>query len=348
MRKVIFSLVFNRKKLLNAEGKALVQVEAYQNGQKRYFSTHVYIQPSQWDHKRQSIKNHPNMDGLNRFLKGFIHELEKTELNLHLSGKNFSLKDISVNSTNHPSLSFTSFMKKEITDASLKESTLKNHLSTWQILSVYKKDISFQEFDFKLLCDFESFLLKQQYHKNTVAKHMKHLKRYLNLAINKDLYEVQNSPFRKYKIRYQESKRTHLTPDELLKLENLAFDKRKTLKKCLDIFLFSCYTGLRFSDIVSLTNDNFHTIEGNPWLIYSSVKTDIHIRIPLSLLFQGKAIPIYNQYNKNKPTLFNISQSANSNINKQLQKIAQFAGLKKRISFHCLRHNVFSYELEMN
>lgn len=43
MEKVIYNLVFNRKKQLNAEGKALIQVEAYLNRQKRYFSTKVYV-----------------------------------------------------------------------------------------------------------------------------------------------------------------------------------------------------------------------------------------------------------------------------------------------------------------
>ena len=47
MEKVIYNLVFNRKKQLNAEGKALIQVEAYLNRQKRYFSTKVYVKPCQ-------------------------------------------------------------------------------------------------------------------------------------------------------------------------------------------------------------------------------------------------------------------------------------------------------------
>ena len=57
MEKVIYNLVFNRKKQLNAEGKALIQVEAYLNRQKRYFSTKVYVKPCQWDNKRRSIKS---------------------------------------------------------------------------------------------------------------------------------------------------------------------------------------------------------------------------------------------------------------------------------------------------
>ncbi|MDB9132348.1 Arm DNA-binding domain-containing protein, partial [Parabacteroides distasonis] len=80
MEKVIYNLVFNRKKQLNAEGKALIQVEAYLNRQKRYFSTKVYVKPCQWDNKRRSIKNHPNMDALNLYLQNYVMELER-ELN---------------------------------------------------------------------------------------------------------------------------------------------------------------------------------------------------------------------------------------------------------------------------
>ena len=72
MEKVIYNLVFNRKKQLNAEGKALIQVEAYLNRQKRYFSTKVYVKPCQWDNKRRSIKNHPNMDALNLYLQTML------------------------------------------------------------------------------------------------------------------------------------------------------------------------------------------------------------------------------------------------------------------------------------
>ena len=58
MKKVIFNLVFNRKKRLNSEGKALIQVEAYQNRQKMYFSTNVYVRPNQWDQKRTEESGH--------------------------------------------------------------------------------------------------------------------------------------------------------------------------------------------------------------------------------------------------------------------------------------------------
>lgn len=89
MEKVIYNLVFNRKKQLNSEGKALVQVEAYLNKQKKYFSTKVYVKPFQWDAKRKAVKNHPNMDSLNQYLANFIAELEQLELEIVHTVRNF-------------------------------------------------------------------------------------------------------------------------------------------------------------------------------------------------------------------------------------------------------------------
>lgn len=337
MEKVIYNLVFNRKKQLNAEGKALIQVEAYLNRQKRYFSTKVYVKPCQWDSKRRAIKNHPNMDVLNQHLHSFVAELERIEMEALQNGREFSLKDLKDTGPGTP-LSFSSFMKNEIMHSNLKLSTLKNHLSTLHVLTEYRTDVLFNDLNFNFLCDFEYYLLKQKYHRNTIAKHMKHMKRYINLAINKDLFDLQKYPFRKYKIKYQESKRTHLTPEELHRLETVQVGGRRTLRRSLDMFLFSCYTGLRFSDIASITRDNFHYIDDKLWLIYSSVKTDVSVRLPLFLLFDGKSIPIYERYQHNTRTLFNIPVSANSNVNKQLRKICLLASIDKKVSFHTARH----------
>ena len=330
MEKVIYNLVFNRKKLLNSEGKALIQVEAYLNKQKKYFSTKVYIKPYQWDAKRKAVKNHPNMESLNQYLSNFIAELEQLELEIAQSNKEFSLNDLK-EKPETGQISFSQFMQNEIQQSNLKPSTMKNHFSTLQVLSSYKAEVSFNDLSYNFLCDFEHYLLVNKYHRNTIAKHMKHLKRYINLAINKDLFDLHRYPFRKYKIKYMESKRSHLTPEELEQLESLNLKGRRTLRRTLDMFLFSCYTGLRFSDIVSITRDNFHCIDDKIWLVYSSVKTDVNVRLPLFLLFEGKSLAIYERYRNSPWELFEVPASANSNI-------AKMANIDKKVSFHTARH----------
>lgn len=88
MNKIIYSLVYNRKKCLNKRGMALVQVEAYLDRKKKYFSTKVYLKPEQWDAKKLVVKNHPNADALNRLIYEFVAAIEKKELELwqHIIG----------------------------------------------------------------------------------------------------------------------------------------------------------------------------------------------------------------------------------------------------------------------
>ncbi len=79
MKKINYRLVFNRKKHLNAQGKALLQVEASLEKKKIYFSTHIYLTPEQWDNKKKVIKKHPHARELNYMLLDFIIHLEQKE-----------------------------------------------------------------------------------------------------------------------------------------------------------------------------------------------------------------------------------------------------------------------------
>ena len=174
MDKIIYSLVYNRKKSLNKKGMALVQVEAYLNRKKKYFSTKVYLSPDQWDFKKRMVKNHPNADAINHMLYEFMAEIEKKELGLWQQGKQISLDSLKNSMENQDdSTSFIAFFRNEIAKSSLKESTKRNHLSTLELLRSYKKDVSFSELTFEFISSFDHYLQQKGYHTNTIAKHMK-------------------------------------------------------------------------------------------------------------------------------------------------------------------------------
>ena len=140
MDKIIYNLVFNRKRSLNERGTAVVQVEAYLNKRRKYFSTKIYLTPMQWDNKKQVIKNHPNAEALNRMLYECIALIEKEELSLWQQGKVITLDTLKeALTTQKEDRSFLPFLKDEIAKSPLNESTKKNHLSTYQLLSQYKK-----------------------------------------------------------------------------------------------------------------------------------------------------------------------------------------------------------------
>lgn len=341
MNKIIYSLVYNRKKSLNKRGVALVQVEAYLNRKKKYFSTKVYLRPDQWDAKKLLVKNHPNADALNRLIYEFMAMIEKRELELWQQGKPITLEILkemlSEQQEQEDKSPFIPFFKQEVMTSGLKESTKRNHLSTLALLQDFKKNVTFSDLTFEFVSSFEYFLQSKGYHTNTIAKHMKHLKRHINVAINKEYMDIQKYAFRKYKIKTVENGHTHLAPEELEKMETLQLTGRYIkYQKTLDAFLFCCYAGMRYSDFVNMKPENIVEMHQETWLIYKSIKTGTEVRLPLYLLFNGKGIQILNKYQANLQDFFHLRD--NSNVNKELIIITRLAGLSKKVSFHTARH----------
>jgi len=315
MQKIVFKSVFNRRRVLNKRGVALIQIEAYLNKKRKYFSTNIYIQPNQWDNNRGIIINHPNKKLLNQMIDNLIADYESIELKLRNQRKDITLKSLKQIILESSSFSFCDFYKKEVTSSSLRENTKNNHLSTLKLLELYKENIHIEDIDYDFIYSFESFLMKKKLHLNTIAKHMKHLKKYINIAIDKGYYTAFNSPFKNYQIKTLESSHRYLTPEELGILENLSLDHRPLeWKKSLDAFLFCCYTGLRYSDFVSLNNKNIVSFNNEKWLIYRSVKTNVEVRIPIYLIFEGKSLNILSKYKDNINSFFLLKD--NSTVNK--------------------------------
>lgn len=338
MDKVIYRLVYNRKKSLNRKGMALLQVEAYLRRKKKYFSTQIYLRPDQWDRRRERVRNHPNAELLNRRIGDFLAEIEEQELCVWRSGKNITLDLLKerLSSSGHAD-SFCEFFQREVELSDLRPNTKQSHLSTWKLLRAYRGDLRFSEVTFELICGFEHHLVLMGYHVNTVAKHMKQLKRYVNMAINKELMDMQQYAFRNYRLKVVDSKHTNLTQEELERLEHLSLNGRpREYRHVLDAFLFCCYTGLRYSDFVSLSPACIQTIQGRTWLIYRTVKTDAEVRLPLYLLFEGRALLLLQTYRQRMMEFFSLKD--NSNVNKKLHIMARMAGIGKRISFHTARH----------
>ena len=337
MSKINYRIVYNRKKRLNAEGKALLQVEAYSKGKRVYFSTNIYIAPEQWDSKRQEVKIHPASESLNYYLKEFITKLELRELELWRQGHDVSLNMLKSNTIQDSSDSFLEFIKEEIAESSSKESTKRNRNSTLKLLVNFKGVMRMDEVTIQFVYDFETYLHRKGYNVNTIAKHMKHVRFFVNTAINKGLLEAKDYPFHRYKIKTKESEHTFLLPEELQKLEELSMSiNHFNESHVLDAFLFCCYTGLRFSDFINLSERNFIYIDNNPWIVFHTIKTGTEIKLPLHLLFEGKGFDILQKYQNNVNAFFALQ--SNSKTNKVLGYISQLAGIEKHLSFHVARH----------
>lgn len=343
MQKVKFKTLFNRKNKLNKEGKALIQIECYLNGRRKYISTNIYLEPKFWNEKTQTIKtDYPNAIMLNKSIKDLVIKFEAYELEFITKGKPFTLDyiDDALN-TSKPS-SFTDFMRNEIEEMNFKETTKKNHRATLDKLVNFQKVVYFEDLNFDFLDRFKKHLIKNfNPSDNTIYKYFKHIKTHVNTAINKGLINQNDYPFRAFKVKQVETEKTYLTPEEIIKIEEVELTKPTHLY-VRDVFLFSVYTGLRYGDVFSLTRNDIKTINNEDWITLDMVKTEKPVKIPIDSLFNGKPKRIINKYFSLGSDIC-FKELTNQYCNRILKEIARIAKIDKPVTFHSARHTTATY-----
>ena len=312
-----------------------MQVEASLNQRKIYFKTNIYIKPEHWDKRTSQVIGHPQANDLNSMLFEFVLHLQGIELALWKRGvpATLSLLKDAMKKNRPINITFPIFAKEYVQHSDRRESTKENLYTTITVLQEFRPGLDFKDITYTFLKDFEVYLREKGNGINTVAKHLRQLRTLVNEAINQGYIHADTYPFRKFKIKQEKGRHEFLTPDELKKLENLEVHDLK-LRHVLDAFLFCCYVGLRFSDFCQLTPSNFIRVNGKRWLHFKSIKTGIELRLPLHLLFEGKALAILD---RNCITEF-ASLGSNSEVNKALSVITSMARIKKHVTYHTARH----------
>lgn len=184
--------------------------------------------------------------------------------------------------------------------------------------------------------DFEHFLTTVQgMTGNTAFQYLKILKQVVKMAVEHGWLMV--NPFAAFKCRYEEPERERLTMEEIMTLYNkeLHLDR---LKEVRDVFIFCCFTGHAYQDVLNLKPDNVVTgIDGEKWVVKNRVKTDNPERVPLLPI----ALEIVERY-KDHPycKIYGCLLPVNSNqrYNGYLKEIATICGIKKHLTTHTARH----------
>ena len=314
---------------------ALVQAEALLNQRKVYFKTNIYLKPEHWDKQTSQVCNHPQANDLNTMLFEFVLHLQAIELSFWKRGipVTLSLLKDAIKKDKPVNVTFPVFARIYVQESDRKRSTKENLMTTVTVLQEFRPGLDFKDITYTFLKDFEVHLKEKGNSVNTVAKHMRQLRTLVNEAINQGYIPSDAYPFRKYKIKQAKGRKEFLTPDELKRLENLDVDKK--LRHVLDAFLFCCYTGLRFSDFCQLSPANFIKVNGKRWLHFTSIKTGVELRLPLHLLFEGKALAVLERYD----IVTDFAKiGPNSEANKYLAQLAALARIRKHITYHTARH----------
>lgn len=200
-----------------------------------------------------------------------------------------------------------------------KFAALRNHLSE------FNKKLSFDKFDENGIADFIDYLGKKGMKNSTINKQLGFLRWFLRWCYEKGYHTNHTFEYFKPKLKNASKRVIFLTQEELEKVENLTIPKQYTsLESVRDVFLFCCYTGLRYSDVFNLTWDDIH----NGKIEIVTVKTADRIMIELN----SKSQAILNKYSEiSFPGKKVLPVISNQKMNTRLHTLCKLAGINEPI-----------------
>lgn len=348
-----YTAVFNRKKKLNKEGKGLIQIEAYKDGSRVYFSTGIYIKPASWSNDKCQVYKQKDSVALNDRITHFIERCKDIEQSKYRSNPDFSVYDLKQALGNNLNDSFISFALGQLEKE--KNLTPPTRIKYTKAISTFKKfakgDVTFAQLSNRLIDDFDYYLIKEGLIANSRKNYFKTLAKYARLAVRYSLLDYNKNPFPDKKITKEKTTRNSLNDVELKKLEKLKFTKdQKHLEIIRDLFLLQCYTGLRFSDASRLCKEHIQVTGEGLEINMISEKENKAVNLPLSYLFkdgkkESKPERLVKKYwrTDNKPFFLSLnaqqSNSANNQyVNRQLKEVQAKAGIQTVLTNHVGRH----------
>lgn len=214
--------------------------------------------------------------------------------------------------------------------------TTKYHIQKFMKETYNKDDISLNDLNFEFISDFELYMTtKRNCCHNTAIKYIKNVKKITNLAIN--LKWLNKDPFSAFECIIDPVETKFLTDEEvkIMKEKKISI---KRLDVVRDNYLFCCYTGLSFIDLVKLSKNQISIVNGTDYmLIYFRNKTEERAPVPLD----SDALEIIKKYEQHPDVestnrvLPIISSQKN---NAYLKEISTICGLDEKLNWHSSRH----------
>ena len=350
MTRSSFSVLFAiRESKARKNGNAPIETTITVNGERTSFSTGKLVQIDKWDKAKQQVKGKDDeARSLNLFLQAVKNKLYEKETELMERGfvvtaellrdayfdKVEALKEKTLLSV----LREHNEERKLMVGKTVAPATYYAFEHTECLLKKFIKekyernDIYLRELNVGFIQSFHAYLL-QIMGQNSTTKHLKFLKKIVNLAVA-NCYITYN-PLNIYKVEREPVEIDFLNEEELRKIIN--FDTPiPRFERARDMFLFGCFTGLSYIDIKTLLPEHIERDnEGRIWIKKRRVKTGVLSRIPLLPM----AKMILDKY-KGGERMLPIQDPAD--INKYLKDIAILCNINKRITFHTSRHTFAS------
>ena len=351
-RNIIFAFESRKKDGVPIVENVPIRMRVNFASQRIEFTTGYRIDVAKWDVDKQRVKNgctnklKQSASEINVALLGYYTELQEIFKRFEVAeivpspaevkeafnnryGQNEKIELASADTSNVPSNFYEAFddfvrvcgRQNDWTHSTFEKfAAVKNHLKN------FRSELSFDFFDEEGLTEYVQYLREVREMRNsTIGKQLSFLKWFLRWSFKQGMHSNNAYDTFKPKLKDTQKKIIFLTWEELNRLREFKIPPTKqALERVRDVFLFQCFTGLRYSDVFNLRRSD---IKGDH-IEVTTVKTSDSLVIELNK--HSKAIlekyqDVVFEHDKALPVI------TNQKMNEYLKELAELAGINEPI-----------------
>ena len=329
------SVIYDRKHTAETNGIAKVEIRVYLGNGVRKYVTVGKATPRTWKKlatsadvlsqvkKFQKILSAMDVMGEKMTKENFERHIK--EIDAQLAPEIHSANEYEGTDQNQ---SFIEYMQKQVNSEELAKGTRKQKQVVIESLKVFNKIKTFADLTAKNIFDYDQWLRDGTRSNVTIKGYHKRLHKYIHQL--RDLNMIPTDPYTQVKIKSGRSKdRDPLLEEQMVAIRKAMMPELK-IEHARDLFVFSCYTGLAYCDVMAFNFKSMTIKSGDMYYIDGSrIKTNSTFFTPIL----PPAMDVLKKYN------FKLPHMSNQKANEYLKIIRLHLGIRQNLTFHVARHS---------
>lgn len=353
------AIIYNHRGRFGKDGTAPLEVRVTVGRRAYYINTGVCVRPREW--KFDKIVNRQDSEELNERVgivlsrvDGVINEHLKngTEADINFDELRKQVKAPDKRRRVDDADDMLAWMENEVARLGHSKGTLSHYRTLLARLAEYGELRRWSDLSVEAISRWDEWLhtIKKQQSKVEIKMRMpaktisqgavhnyhKNMRALLGRALKFGI--IQSSPYERMRgdiERGDIETVEFLTDEERDRIEALTLTEGRVISAARDMFLFQCYTGMAYSDMMVFSVDKCQ--KRGDALTYSAPRVKTGVWFYIQIL--PKALVIAEKYGGSMPDV------CNEVFNRKLKDIAKMAGITKKLTTHVGRHTFATWAL---
>ena len=317
-------IVFDRKHVSSNTKEGLVQLEVLFKRTRKYFSTGVKVTKNHWSPSGK-VTGCMDMIVMNRRIDEMKRMVDKYIVGLMENEEPFDFDRFKawMVASDEQGIGFVDWVEKRIAERNdIRKSTKRNHMKLVALLRKVGNIRTFADVTKKNVLKMDTYLHSTGIRQTTIASYHKFMKTYVHDAMSSGL--IEKDPYIGVKIDIGKSVwGRFLTVDEVEAIEKAEMPT-ESLKRVKDLFLFQCYTGLAYADLMRF--DMSKAVKGEKYYLVTDDRKKTGEGYTVVLM--EKAMYILKKYD------YKLPKMTCEQYNMRLKIMADACGIEKPIASH--------------